>query len=82
MNITRIENALLQALKVDVTPDIICLPHQKELYQSIAVKMQYSKRIKLTIVKNEKLIELFPKFLPITIPLMPARTKEGECLGV
>lgn len=82
MNITRVEQALLQALTIDVTPNIICLPHQKELYQSIAVKIQYPKRIKLTIVKNEKLIELFPKFLPTEIPLMPARTKEGECLVI
>ncbi len=82
MNITRVEQALLQALTVDVTPDIICLPQQNELYQSIAIKLQYPKRIKFTIIKNEKLIELFPKFLPSEIPLMPARTKEGEYLVI
>lgn len=82
MNITRVTNALLQALKVDVTPHIICLPHQQALYQNVAIKLQYPKLIKFTRIHVDKLTELFPDFLPAEMPLMPARTKEGVCLKI
>lgn len=82
MNITRVTNALLQALEVDVTPHIICLPHQQALYQNVAIKLQYPKLIKFTRIHIDKLTELFPAFLPAQMPLMPARTKEGGCLKI
>lgn len=82
MNITRATRVLLQAIEADVTPHIICLPHQQVLHQDVAVKLQYPKLIKFTRIQIDKLTELFPAFLPAQIPLKPARTKEGEYLEI
>lgn len=63
------------AVEADVTPHIICLPHQQALYQNVAIKLQYPKLIKFTRIYIDKLTELFPDYLP-------ARTKEGEYLFI
>lgn len=78
MNITKVKRALEQTLTIDVTPNIICLPYQRNVYQKIAVRYEYPKRIKFTVIREDKLMELFPALLRTETPPEAARTKDGE----
>ena len=82
MNITRVRRALEQSLITGVIPNIICFAHQREIYQHMAVYLEYPQQMKFTIIRHNKMAELFPKLLPNEMRIEPARTKDGEYLVI
>lgn len=82
MNITRVRRALEQSLTAGVIPNIICLAHQRAIYQHMAVYLEYPQQMKFTIIRHNKMAELFPKLLPNEKRIEPARTKDGEYLVI
>ncbi len=78
MNITRVRRALEQSLMADVIPNIICLAHQRAVYQRMAVYLEYPKQMKFTIVRHNKMAEMFPKLLSEEINISPVCAKDGE----
>ena len=82
MNITRVGKGLEQTLYTDYIPHIVCLPYQRPIYQELAVRMQYPKLMKFTVLNRNKVIEQFPILAPTEEKIKPAKTKNGDYIDV
>lgn len=82
MNITRVSRGLEQTLYTDYIPHIICLPYQRTAYQELAVRKQYPKLMKFTVLNRSKVIDQFPILGGTANNLKPARAANGEYIDV
>ena len=82
MNITRVSRVLEQTLHTDYIPHIICLPYQRAAYQELAVRKQYPKLMKFTVLNRSKVIDRFPILGGTANNLKPARAANGEYIDV
>lgn len=80
MNITRVRYSLEQSLLSGIIPNIICLAHQKAIYQHMAVYLEYPNQMKFTVVRHNTMTDMFPQLLTEETRIEPARTKDGEYL--
>ena len=79
-NITRVRYSLEQSLLSGIIPNIICLAHQKAIYQHMAVYLEYPKQMKFTVVRHNTMTDMFPQLRMGETKIEPARTKDGEYL--
>ena len=82
MNISRVRKALNQSLRADVTPTIICLPYQRDMYKEMALKDKFPSTIKLRIINQDRFIEHFPELLQQFEPPQPVRHKDGTFVEI
>ena len=82
MNITRVSRGLEQTVHTDYIPHIICLPYQRAAYQELAVRKQYPKMMKFTVLNRSKVIDRFPILGGTANNLKPARAANGEYIDV
>lgn len=82
MNITKVSRGLEQTLYTDCIPHIICLPYQRTIYQELAVRKQYPKLMKFTVLNRSKVIEQFPILGGVERELKPAKAANGEYIDV
>lgn len=82
MNVTRIQKGLEQTIYDGYTPHIICMPYQRAVYQKMAVRIQYPKMMKLTVLNKGKLIEQFPILNNIKENIKPATDVNGKYIYV
>ena len=79
-NITRVRYSLEQSLLSGIIPNIICLAHQKAIYQHMAVYLEYPNQMKFTVVRHNTMTDMFPQLRMGETKIEPARTKDGEYL--
>lgn len=58
------------------------MPYQRPIYQELAVRMQYPKLMKFTVLNRNKVIEQFPILAPTEEKIKPAKTKNGDYINV
>lgn len=82
MNISRVERAMRQSYMAHITPNIICLPNQRYVYEKLAVTHKYPERIRFSTINPDAIAELFPELICENPETAPARTKDGEYITV
>ena len=50
-----------QSLLSGIIPNIICLAHQKAIYQHMAVYLEYPNQMKFTVVRHNTMTDMFPQ---------------------
>lgn len=63
-----------------IIPNIICLAHQKAIYQHMAVYLEYPNQMKFTVVRHNTMTDMFHGITDGGNENRAARTKDGEYL--
>ena len=78
MNISRVKMALAYAMNCNLTPHIIGLPYQCDIYEALAKKINYPNEIEFSALNIIKFREQFPELKTIEKKPTPVTLKNGE----
>lgn len=78
MNISRVKRALAYAINCNLTPHIIGLPYQCDIYEALAKKINYPNEIEFSALNKIKFREQFPELKIVEQKPTPVTLKNGE----
>lgn len=78
MNISRVRRALAYATNCNLTPRIIGLPYQCDIYEALAQKIHYPNEIEFSSLNTIKFQEQFPQLKAAEKKPVPVKLKNGE----
>ena len=78
MNISKMKRTLAYSTNCNLTPHIVGLPYQCDIYDALAEKIHYPNEIEFSSLNKIKLKEQFPELKTVEEKPMPVKLKNGE----